>query len=149
MKRLQTPNQKAKIEFKNPHWEGAPRNHWQFYCPFCGVSRRLKMHPKPQPKHFFQVGLTSAFLTVLTWPLFGIKGLVVFIPLWIGFEVLYRLKVRAELSCGNCGFDPVLYLADLPSARKEMEAFWSKKKPQPKVSSEAPTAASEVSSTTQ
>jgi predicted RNA-binding Zn-ribbon protein involved in translation (DUF1610 family) len=127
MKRIEKKT--PKIEFTNPHWAQKGHKHWQFYCPFCGVSRRLKMRPKPESRHFFQVGLTAAFLTALGWPWFGIKGLVVFLPIWIVFEVLYRLRVRAELSCQNCGFDPILYLADLPMARREMQAFWSKKKP--------------------
>lgn len=139
-----------KIKFDNPHWEDSSRHrHWQFFCPFCGVTRRLNLRPRPEARHFFQVGLTAAFLTGLAWPLFGIKGMVMFIPLWIVFEVLYRLRVRAELSCRSCGFDPTLYLADLPRARREMEAFWSGKKPaEAEKTPETPTAKADLSAGT-
>jgi hypothetical protein len=65
----------------------------------------------------------------LLWPVFGIKGIVLFVPLWIGFEVLYRMRVRAEMSCLECGFDPYLYLSDIPRARLQMEEFWKNKIP--------------------
>lgn len=117
----------TKIQFSKSAWREASHKAWQFFCPFCGTTRRLRMHPRPQPRHFVQVGVTSAFLTALSWPLFGIKGLVVFLPLWIGFEILYRMRVRAEMSCNQCGFDPFLYLTDETRARGEMEAFWARK----------------------
>jgi hypothetical protein len=118
-----------KLDLTKTLWRAEGRQYWQFYCPFCSVTRRLAMHPRPQPRHFAQVGIASAFLTALAWPLFGMKGLVIFIPLWIGFEVLYRMRVRAEMACQACGFDAYLYLSDVPRARRRMEEFWKDKIP--------------------
>ena len=117
----------TQIQFSKSAWREASHKPWQFFCPFCGITRRLRMNPRPQPRHFVQVGVTSAFLTALAWPLFGIKGLVVFLPLWIGFEFLYRMRVRAEMSCNQCGFDPFLFLTDESRAKGEMAAFWGRK----------------------
>jgi hypothetical protein len=118
-----------KLDLSKTLWRAENRRFWQFYCPFCSVTRRLALSPRPQPRHFAQVGVTSLFLMALAWPLFGIKGGVVFFPLWVGFEVLYRMRVRAEMSCQECGFDPYLYLSDIPRARRQMEEFWRQKRP--------------------
>lgn len=100
---------------------------WSFICPLCRLSRRVPMHPKPQPRHFGQVLLTSAFFTLLTWSLFTWKGLVSFIPFWCTFEVFYRTRARATLFCKNCGFDPYLFLQDTDLAKQEVETHWRKK----------------------
>lgn len=54
-----------------------------------------------------------------------------FLPFWILFEVAYRLKVRADAICSYCGFDPYLYLVDVPKARAQVEAFWASKLGEP------------------
>ena len=101
---------------------------WSFICPICKLKRQLPFHPKPgQPIHFFQVGLTSAVFTILTWNWFTWKGWVSFVPLWITFEVIYRWRTRALLACKHCGFDPYLYLIDPELAKKEIEDYWKKK----------------------
>lgn len=95
---------------------------FSFFCPFCAVERRLKSRPDVnRPKYVFQVGLTSAVVTLIGWSWLGWKGLVSFIPLWIGFEIIYRLNTRTQLVCPDCGFDPFLYLADLKKARSQIE----------------------------
>jgi hypothetical protein len=89
------------------------------------------MHPKPgHPMHFAQVGLTSVVLALAMnylWPWVGIRALVVFVPLWIGFEVVYRAKVRASVVCKKCGFDPVLYLSDVDRTREAIREHWRKR----------------------
>lgn len=62
-----------------------------------------------------------------TWNWFGWKGFVVFLPLWVIFETLYRSRVRAALNCEQCGFDPILYLVDVKRARREIEEHWKRK----------------------
>jgi hypothetical protein len=119
----------GKLDLSKTLWRAENRQFWQFFCPFCGITRRLALHPRPQPRHLVQVILAAAFVTALAWPFFGIKGFVVFFPFWIAFEVMYRIRVRAEMSCRECGFDPYLYLSDLPRARKQMEDFWKQKIP--------------------
>jgi hypothetical protein len=108
-------------------WKEHGKEVWSFYCPQCKIPRRVPYRSKPGLKHFSQIGLTAAVVTLATWPWFAWKGAVAFLPLWIVFEVLYRSRVRAALSCEQCGFDPILYLADVKSARREIEAHWKKK----------------------
>ncbi len=63
----------------------------------------------------------------LLWPWFGIKGIVIFLPLWLGFESFYRTRVRAAAACDQCGFDPYLYAQDVDLAKREMQAHWRRK----------------------
>ncbi len=89
------------------------------------------MHPEPgRPRHFIQIGLTAVVFALGLWALFpwiGSKGLVAFVPLWIAFEIIYRTKVRGSVICGQCGFDPVLYLVDVGRARQAVRAHWKTK----------------------
>jgi hypothetical protein len=73
------------------------------------------------------VGLTTLVAAALCWPWFGARGLFLLLPFWSFFEVVYRLRVRAELPCDHCGFDPALYLADVQLARQQMKRFWDLK----------------------
>ena len=125
----------AQLSGKNRVWRehSAKRSLWRFYCPFCGVSRSLKEPPQPGLNHLFKVSLTTLAATAMLWPWFGARGLFLILPFWMIFEIFYRGRVRAELRCDQCGFDPTLYLADVALARKDMEAFWKNKleKPSP------------------
>jgi hypothetical protein len=100
---------------------------WQFYCPLCKTTRRLPERPRPNARHYFQVALTSAVFTLVTWPWFSWKGIVSFVPMWTIFEIIYRSRMRAALSCRNCGFDPYLFLIDVQKAKAEVDAYWRKK----------------------
>jgi hypothetical protein len=97
----------------------------------CTAPRRIGMNPKPgQPIHFAQVGITALLIAIAAahfYPWIGWKGLVSFVPLWIGFETIYRGRVRAQVTCGKCGFDPVLYLVDVEKARSAIQDHWRKR----------------------
>lgn len=113
-------------------WKETRSAHWQFYCPLCKVSRNVRGSPTPYTTtHFSQVAAATAFAMLCTWNAWGIKGMVWAFPLWIGFETLYRFWLRAQLECQQCGFDPVLFLADSERARAKVEAFWATKNTPP------------------
>lgn len=106
-------------------WRERHSSGWSFICPLCRSSRKIPYQPKPGGwRHFSQVALTAGVVTLATWPWFGIKGVISFIPLWMVFEAVYRSKVRVALACGSCGFDPLLYMVDIPRARREVDKFW-------------------------
>ncbi len=88
--------------------------------------------------HFARVGITSVMLTGLLWPILDWKGLLTALPLWIGFETIFRIRIRAELVCDQCGFDPTLYLSDIPRARREVDDFWKKKFGERPVATQSP-----------
>lgn len=109
-------------------WKNRDRDIWAFYCPQCKTQRKVPGRPNPATiKHLLQIGLTSVVFTLATWPVFGLKGLVSFIPIWAAFETLYRTRFRAHVSCPHCGFDPFLYLSNIKRARGEIEDYWRKK----------------------
>lgn len=100
---------------------------WVFLCPNCRTPRRAPGKPRLQARHFAQIAMTSIILMLATWNWFEWKGVISFLPLWMGFEIVFRTRCRAVLLCSACGFDPYLYLSDLPRARAEIEAHWRRK----------------------
>src|SRR4051812_28111053 len=104
------------------YWKETTKGAWSFICPLCTSPRKIAYHPRPQVRHYFQIALTAAFFTLLTWRWFDWKGMVSFIPLWTAFEAIYRSRVRAAMHCSSCGFDPFLYLVDVKRARAEIES---------------------------
>jgi hypothetical protein len=112
---------------KKVFWKDRATKPYSFICPLCTSPRKIPYQPRPTARHFVQMGLTAAFFTLVTWPVFAWKGFVSFIPLWTIFEILYRGRVRAALHCPHCGFDPYLYMVDVKRARTEVETHWRKK----------------------
>ncbi len=103
-------------------WKGKSKDLWEFFCPFCKLKRRLPYRPQPGGfRQISQVVLTTALVTLASWPWFDWKGVVSFVPLWGVFEIIYRSRLRTALVCQNCGFDPYLYLTDVKKARTELE----------------------------
>jgi hypothetical protein len=101
---------------------------YQFYCPHCKKERRLAYDPNPGTmRKIGQIALTTAFLTVVLWPWFDIKGIVLVLPIWTVYELYFRVSARADLACPYCGFDPFLFLTDVQKAKKEIENYWRKK----------------------
>lgn len=72
----------------------------------------------------FRVVITTGIVTLALYPWLSWKGVVSIVPLWAAFEVFYRGRVRAQLACPECGFDPYLYMVDRRKAREAMEVFW-------------------------
>ena len=112
-------------------WKERYTRNFEFYCPMCATPRRIGMDPRPgSPVHFAQVGITAILIALVAehfLPWIGWKGLVSFLPLWIGFETIYRGRVRAKVTCSKCGFDPVLYLVDVEKAREAIQDHWRKR----------------------
>jgi hypothetical protein len=100
-----------------------------FYCVGCNRERRLSAPARVGSVRFFtHIAITTAFCTLITWPWLGIKGAAFFlIPVGLGFEMIYRLKMRADLICPDCNFDPTLYLVDPAKAARQVEDTWRKK----------------------
>lgn len=108
-------------------WQERHRQSWSFYCPLCTTPRKLPSAPRPSARHFVQIGLTSLMITVVAWRWLEWKGIVSFIPLWICFEVLYRLRMRRAAHCDHCGFDPYLFLVDQDQAKAAVTEHWEQK----------------------
>ena len=113
----------------NTIWKKIEDSGFRFYCVGCNRERRLAPPAKVgSPKFFGHILLTTAFLTMLAWPIFQFKGMGVFlIPVGIAFEAFYRMKMRSNLVCPDCSFDPILYLVDREKAVLQVENVWRKK----------------------
>ena len=109
-------------------WREREREPYAFFCPLCRAQRKLPEHPDPwSPRSILQIGLCTAVFALAASPWLGFKGWVAFVPFWMVFEIVYRLRMRAKLRCGECGFDPVLYLSDVQRARREVESHWRRR----------------------
>lgn len=117
------------VGFKKTHWiEKHAHERYRYLCPKCGIQRVISHHPNPGSfKNFLRIGILTAVFVWASWPWFEWKGIVAFVPFWVCFEVIYRLRTRRDLLCMNCGFDPLLFLQDATLAKKEMEEFWRKR----------------------
>jgi len=114
---------------QNTVWKEKQKSVFTFFCPCCRISRVITLHPNPvQLKNFLRVGIAAVFFTLATWSFFGLKGMVSFIPLWIGFEFFYREKVRQMLFCKTCGFDPYLYKTNLKKTRETIQKHQESRK---------------------
>jgi|GEM_PF-3356663 len=116
--------------FRRSFWstEREKPTHWQFYCPLCGCTRRLPHAPTPWTAlNLARVGVTTAVVTLALSPWLDWMGVISFVPLWVVFEVIFRVRTRAQLVCDQCGFDPTLYMTDVARARREVEEFWKAK----------------------
>ena len=110
--------------YKKMHTPG-----FRFYCVGCNRERR---HSSParvgSPLFFTHILITTAFMTLLTWPWMHWKGFFAFlIPVGVALEGFYRMKMRGALICPDCSFDPVLYLSNPEKAVRQVEASWRKK----------------------
>ena len=110
-------------------WKKIEQAGFKFYCVGCNRERRLNPPARiGSPLFYFQILLSTAILTVITYPWFGLKGVALFvIPVGMVFETLYRMKMRAAIVCPDCEFDPVLYLVDKKKAAQQVEQVWRKK----------------------
>ena len=111
-------------------WREDAHDYYRFYCPHCGVERRVALSPSPRPRHYAQIGLLTLVVMLVAWKWWEFKGVIVFLPLWITFESMYRLRARAQMACNQCGFDPYLFLADSDRAKEAIREFWKKKIPE-------------------
>ena len=116
----------SKLEIKSL-WREQRRSGVSFLCPLCRTPRSVPHRTSPGLRHVVQVAMTAVFLTAVTWNWFEWKGLVSFAPMWMAFELIYRIRARGMLACPHCGFDPYLQLTDARRAREEIEAHWRKK----------------------
>ena len=121
------PLKRTAFKPKKVFWKEKGTKPYSFLCPLCSAPRKIAHQPRPTPRHYVQIALTAACFTLACWPLFGLKGIVSFVPMWAIFETLYRGRVRAQLLCPQCGFDPMLYMVDVPRARAGVEAHWRQK----------------------
>lgn len=109
-------------------WRERKTDVWVFFCPLCKADRRLPFQPGfGRRRQVLQIGITSSFLSLLSWKWFSWKGIVWVLPVWMFYEGLYRWRTRGALRCSGCGFDPYLLKIDQKWAKREIEEFWKKK----------------------
>lgn len=98
-----------------------------FFCPLCHYHQSTSTIQKVQLKHHAQIAILTLVTGMLTFPIFGFKGVALYLLYWSGFEFFYRLRKRQALVCESCGFDPFLYKQDVSMARKALRQHWETK----------------------
>ncbi|MGZ3649598.1 MAG: hypothetical protein ACXVB9_06485 [Bdellovibrionota bacterium] len=95
-----------------------------FFCPLCKYHQSTSTIDRVQLKHHAQILVVTLATTLLTFPLFGWNGLLLYLVYWGAFDFFYRLRKRQALVCESCGFDPFLYKQDISLARKALKEHW-------------------------
>lgn len=117
-------------DLKRSLWKERGLNDYRFFCPLCKAPKRLSYHPRfGAGRQLLQIFLTAFVVALLTWNFLKWKGIVWIVPIWGGYEFIFRSKKRIDLKCVECGFDPYLFLLDEQSAKKEIQSHWEKKRP--------------------
>ena len=116
------------LETNKTFWRDRYSELWCFFCPLCKCARRVPFRPRPGGfRQVSQIVLTALFCTLLMWPIFNWKGVIMVVPFWTIFESVYRWRTRVALACPYCGFDPYLFIQDVKLAGQEVDAHWRKK----------------------
>ena len=109
-------------------WQETRKRAYSFFCPLCTSPRHARMIPNPyRAILIFRVLLTAGFLALIASPWLAWKGVVVVFPLWVGFEMIYRMKARQDIECPHCGFDPYLYLSDREQANVRVKEHFRRR----------------------
>ncbi len=95
-----------------------------FFCPLCKRHQSTNTIARVKFQHHLQLALLTVAVTLLAFPIFGLKGLALYLVFWACFEFFYRLRKRQALICESCGFDPFLYKQDAGVARKALRQHW-------------------------
>ena len=106
-------------------------------CALCGTPRVLKQTRHLSAKNYFQLAMTTAFITWLFFGTLGVNGLYSFFFLWAIMEFTKKFLYRKEITCPHCGFDATWYKRDIQYARKKVQTFWDEKS-SPKVNGSQP-----------
>ena len=95
----------------------------EFFCPLCRTKRGFVYQSKLKLKNYIQILAVS----LLLFPLFGVKVFIVFLTLAAIMEFILRNMLKSEIPCPYCGFDASWYKKDVKIARKKVQEFWEKK----------------------
>ena len=114
-----------KIDFR-PYRYKDPKE--KFFCPLCKTERAFTVGHRLTTKHYFQILIVTAFVSLLLYPLMGFEGLFSFFAVWAGFEIGIRASFRKEIPCPHCGFDASWYKKDITVAKKLVDEFWQARK---------------------
>ena len=68
-------------------------------------------------------------LSMIFYPFFGLRSLVVFFMVWGAMEFSLRFLFKKEIPCPHCGFDASWYKKDVKVARQKVKEFWDQKNP--------------------
>lgn len=101
----------------------------QFFCPLCGVKRRMTCRLGLSGKNYGGIALSSVILILLLYyPLMKIHSFfvffIIFFVIWAMVELAKRLRFKRDIPCPHCGFDASWYKRDIKVARRLVKEFW-------------------------
>lgn len=95
-------------------------NNKQVFCPHCKVSYKAKNLSGLGKSDFIKLLLILIPACILGYGIFGIKFILLLVPILIIFEYAYRMSGRLSIVCPYCGFDILLYKKDVYRMRERI-----------------------------
>lgn len=96
-----------------------------FICPLCSAQRGLRYSSRLSFKHYLHITMISVVLSLLLFPLMGLKSMFMVFGVWAIYETVYKSLYRKEIPCPHCGFDATWYKRDVRVAKRLVEQFWA------------------------
>ncbi len=101
-----------------------------FLCALCSAPRQMKYSKNLTAKNFIQIGVLSASVSWLCFPVMGVKSFLLVFPVWMLIEIVNKMLYRKEIPCPYCGFDATWYRRDVTVANQKVKDFWQENYPE-------------------
>lgn len=101
------------------------------YCAFCKVVRKVYANKHMGLIDVLCLVLFGILLTYVVYKTLDPRGLFFVGILLITGEAFAQMKWRTSMVCGNCGFDPVIYIRSPEQAGLKIRAFLDKRAESP------------------
>ena len=101
------------------------------FCAFCRSTRQVYQRKSMGIFNFVSCFFGATVVTLILFQDFDPRGLIFLVLFLLGTELFIQLRWRLKLVCPQCGFDPVLYVKDLPAAVAKVQRRLEERKASP------------------
>lgn len=96
------------------------------YCAFCRSPRKVYSKKHIDLTNVVAAALFAGTVTMALWGQLDPQGLMLFIALVGGGEMMVYLRWRTSIVCRMCGFDPVVYKRSPAEASRKVRDFFER-----------------------
>lgn len=101
------------------------------FCAFCKKPRRVFVKKHLSWIDLILLILFTTTLTFIIWQQAEPKGVLIFMTFVVIAESVIQVRWRMGMTCGSCGFDPLIYIRDPQRAAQKVRDFYEERKAQP------------------